>query len=131
MNDPAAPSPSHAGIPRADLLAASACMMVSLLLAVAPHLTMLVTTGNPGYLADSDDTLYLAIGRIPYFGESRLFDPFSSRSEKVPSLFTWLQFVPMASLTRALGLRPELMALVWRAFGGLLMGPSLYFLFRR
>jgi hypothetical protein len=132
-SDPAAepsppPPPARS---RADFRAASACAAVGLLLAIAPHLTMLARTGGAEYLADDDDILYLAIGRIPYHGESALRDPFSSRSDRVPSLFAWLQFVPLAWLTRLLGLPPILMSLVWRAVGGVALGASVWLLFRR
>ena len=119
------------GRSRADLWAALACAAVGLLLAVAPHLTMLARTGDPSYLADDDDLFYLAVGRIPYPGEPALRDPFSSRDDHVPCLFAWFQFVPLAWLTRVLGLPPTWMSLVWRAVGGPLLGGSVWLLFRR
>ncbi|MBX6315438.1 MAG: hypothetical protein IRY99_21380, partial [Isosphaeraceae bacterium] len=116
---------------RADSGACLLCVAVSALLAVAPHLAVWARYGTLEYLADDDDVLYLAIARIPYHGENVLRDPFCSREEQVPCLFAWLQFVPLAKLTRLLGLPPILMALVWRALGGVLFGGSLYVLFRR
>jgi len=117
--------------PGRDALACLLCAGVGLALAVAPHLTMLATHGSADYVADGDDVLYLAIARIPYYGEFALRDPFADRSRNLPTLYSWAQFVPLAALTRVLGLPPTLIGLVWRAVGGPLLGGALYLLFRR
>lgn len=116
---------------RAEALAAAVCVGVGLALAVAPHVATLVVYGTPEYLADGDDVFYLSVARIPYRGELTLRDPFCGPWEPRPSLYSWLQFVPPALLTRALGLGPLLVALVWRVGGGMLLGLTLYALFRR
>ncbi len=106
-------------------------MAVGLLLAIAPHLAMLATRGTLDYLADGDDVLYLTIARAPYYGELALRDPFARRSDAMPTIYPWAQFVPFTLPARWLGVRPLLIALVWRVIGGILLGTSLYVLFRR
>jgi hypothetical protein len=114
-----------------DVLAFLACGVVGALLAVLPHLVTFARTGSPEYLTDGDDVLYLAISRIAYFGESALRDPFLGYWETAPTLYTWLQFVPLAKVTSWLGLPPILTAIVWRVVGGAALGISLFLVFRR
>jgi hypothetical protein len=121
-----APSPRSA-----DILAALLCATVGLILAIAPHLAALARYGTLEYLGDGDDVFYLAVSRAPYYGEPALRDPLCPPEERVPTLYAWLQFVPLAVLTRSLVLGPILTALVWRAVGGPLLGLALYGLFRR
>ena len=116
---------------RADLGASLLCMLVGFVLATAPHWTNLINRGTLNYLSDGDDILYLAIARIPYHGENGVRDPFARQDEHVPSLYSWMQFVPLSKLTHWLGLPPLLIPLVWRSVGGILFGGSLYLLFRR
>jgi hypothetical protein len=106
------------------------CAAVGLLLAVLPHIATMAKYGTARYLADGDDVLYLAVARIPAQGENSLRDPFSRPSENTPSLYAWLQFVPLAKLSTALGIPPILMNLLWRIVGGLLFGAALFILFR-
>lgn len=106
-------------------------MIYGIVLAVIPHFAWMVQTGSPDFLTDGDDVLYTAVARPPYYGEPALRDPFQPPDRRVPTLYSWLQFVPAAWMTRALGLPPERMGLVWRAAGGGLMALSLYVLLRR
>lgn len=119
------------GWSRWDGPACLACVVVGLLLAVAPHLASLASRGTLDYLADSDDVLYLTIARAPYYGEFAVRDPFARKSDHMPTLYSWAQFVPFTLPARWLGVRPLLIALVWRILGGILLGGSLYVLFRR
>jgi hypothetical protein len=98
---------------------------------MAPHLTTLARDGTLEYLADNDDVSYLAISRAPYYGELGPRDPFLGRWEKAPVLYSWMQFVPLARLTRLLGLPLILTGLVWRVLGGCVLGIALFVLFRR
>ncbi len=127
---PSAPASPAGSAWRADAVAALTCVVLGTFLAVAPHLARLATVGHADYIADTDDLLYLAIGRFPYHGEPGLRDPFARAEEGVPSLYSWAQFVPLAWTTRALGLPPILMAIVWRLVGGSLLGLSTFGLFR-
>jgi hypothetical protein len=102
-----------------------------MLLATSPHLATFARFGSVDYLADGDDVFYLAVARIPYYGENALRDPFAGKWEHVPCLDAWGLFVPLAKLTAFLGLSSIRMNLVWRVFGGTMLGFSVYFLFRR
>jgi hypothetical protein len=116
---------------RPELLAALLCAAVGMLLAIAPHLAMLWRHGTPDYLADYDEMLYLSIARAGYYGEGALRDPYSVPSRRVPSLYAWTQFVPLAVVASALGWPLVSLGMIWRIVGGLAMGASLYALFRR
>jgi hypothetical protein len=116
---------------RAEVAAALLCAGVGLVLAIAPHVTMLARYGALAFLADGDDVLYLAIGRIPYHGALALRDPFCGPWEARPTLYSWMQFVPLGILARWLSIDPLLMPLLWRAIGGPLLGLTVYFLLRR
>jgi hypothetical protein len=113
-----------------DAIALFLVMSVSVALAIEPHLANFAQHGTLEYLADGDDLLYASIAKAPYLGENGLRDPFALPSERVPTLFTWLQFVPLAKLTKALGIPLILIGLVWRVCGGALLGLALYVLFR-
>ena len=115
---------------KADYRALILCALVGLLLAVLPHVATLAKYGTARYLADGDDVLYLAVARIPANGENTLRDPFSRPGDNTPSLYAWLQFVPLAKFAAALGIPPILMNLLWRIVGGLLFGVALFILFR-
>jgi hypothetical protein len=114
----------------ADLPPLTLAALVGLLLAVLPHLYTWATYGTPEHLADGDEVYYLAAARVPYGGEWRLRDPFARPEEQLPTPYSWLSFVPMARLTRALGLPLLLNGLVWRSLGGLMRGASFFALFR-
>lgn len=115
---------------RAEYRALILCALIGAFLAVLPHFATMAKYGTARYLADGDDVLYLAVARIPANGENALRDPFSRPGESTPSLYAWLQFVPLAKLAATLGVPPILMNVLWRIVGGLLFGASLFILFR-
>lgn len=115
----------------ADSWACAACALIGLFLALAPHGATLARHGTLDYIQDSDEIVYLSVARAPYYGEAALRDPFESKEEKLPSLYSWMQFVPLAKLARWLGLSFIHMNMLWRILGGLAFGATLYFLFRR
>lgn len=113
-----------------DAVALFGCVIVATALAVSPHFATLRRNGTLDYLADGDDVLYLSIARAPYWGESSVRDPFASPEDRVPSLYSWMQFVPLAELARVLNIPLIHMSLLWRVVGGLLFGASIYMFFR-
>lgn len=125
------PRPTIAPWTRADTLACAGCAAFGLALAVLPHLAKWAASGTPEYLPDGDDVLYLAISRVPYFDGWSLRDPFATPDEHVPTLYAWLQFVPLAKLARAAGLSSVTTSLLWRAVGGPLLGAAVYAMFRK
>lgn len=125
------PSRAIAAWTRADFLACLACAALGLVLAVEPHLANWAAEGTLDYIQDGDDLLYLAISRVPYHGEWSLRDPFSTPEERVPTLYAWLQFVPLAKLAKLLGLSSVTTSLLWRAIGGPLLGAGVFVLFRK
>jgi hypothetical protein len=116
---------------RSDFFACLGCMMLGLFLAIEPHLAKLASEGTLEYLPDGDDILYLSISRHPFHGETGLRDPFSTADRKVPTLYSWLQFVPLAKAARLVGLSTISTSFLWRLVGGPLFGGSLYILFRK
>ena len=107
------------------------CVAVSMVFAVLPHAVSYFAYGSSGFLANGDDHYYLAIARLPYFGEWGLRDPFSPPSAQVPTLHAWAMFVPFAKATALLGLNATMIALVMRVIGSILLAVSLFFLFYR
>jgi hypothetical protein len=107
------------------------CALAGLFLAVAPHVATRVHWGTWEFLSDNDDLYYVGLARHAYHGELTHRDAFAGRWEHVPEPHAWVQFGPSAVLARTLGLRFELLNLLWRAIGGSLFGLSLYVLFRR
>src|SRR5262249_16701005 len=95
------------------------------------HLAMLWRHGTAVFLADHDEMLYLSIARAVYYGEAGPRDPYLEPSRHVPSLYAWLQFVPLTVAARGLGLPFLSLGLFWRVVGGSALGGSLYVLFRR
>ncbi len=106
------------------------CAVIGMVLAVAPHLAMLAAHGSLLYLGDGDDVFYTVISRAPYRGEHGLSDPFQPARSPRQTLYPPLPFVPLAKLTRLLGIDRLLMPLVWRVVGGFLLGATLYTVFR-
>ncbi|MDM9383279.1 hypothetical protein QUB80_21545 [Chlorogloeopsis sp. ULAP01] len=113
-----------------DIFAIVFCCIVGVILSILPHLAVFFKFGTFEYLADGDDVLYLAITKAPYYGEWLLRDPFTRPSDSIPTLYSWLQFVPIAKLASWLGVPLILVPIVWRILGGVFFGLSLYILFR-
>jgi hypothetical protein len=114
---------------RSILYGLLACVAVSMVLAVIPHAVTFFEYRSPAYLANGDDQYYLAIARLPYFGEWSLRDPFSPTSSHDPTLHAWVMFVPFAKATAALRLSVTMIPLVMRVIGSVGLGVSLFFLF--
>ncbi len=129
MSEP--PTPALPSNKWRDLGACLVCMFAGFVLATLPHWTNLAAKGTLTYLADGDDVLYLAIARIPYHGENKVRDPFARPTDGVPSLYSWMQFVPLSKVARWVGWPPLLIPLLWRIVGGVLLGGSIYLVFRR
>lgn len=113
-----------------DIFALCVCSLIGITLAVLPHFAVFLHTGTFEYLADGDDVVYLAIAKVPYYGEWALRDPFTRPSDAIPTLYSWLQFVPIAKLASWLGIPLIFMPLLWRILGGIFLGTALYVLFR-
>ena len=95
------------------------------LLGVLPHLIAWARTGDPAYLPDMDDLLYLAWSRaVVLGGEARLVDAVLPASG--PMMHPWLLFVPPAGLARALGLGMTGLGVVWRSLAGAGVALGLY-----
>jgi hypothetical protein len=116
---------------RSILYGLSACVALSVVLAVIPHAVSFFEYRTPVFLANGDDQYYLAIARLPYFGEWSLRDPFNSASSHDPTLHAWAMFVPFAKATAALDLSVTMIPLVMRAIGSVWLAMALFFLFYR
>src|SRR5260221_13955080 len=100
-----------------DLLAVLLCVVVGLALAILPHLISWQKSGDPTWIADDDEILYLTLASQSYFEHpSYISDPSSSESK--PSYYPSLQFVPAVLVAKGLGLGPLGLALVWRVWAG-------------
>ncbi|MEA5575973.1 hypothetical protein [Anabaena sp. UHCC 0451] len=113
-----------------DILAIISCSLIAVVLSILPHLAVFFQHGTFEYLADGDDVVYLAIAKAPYYGEWLLRDPFTRPTDAIPTLYAWLQFVPITKLASLLGIPLILAPVIWRILGGAFLGLSLYILFR-
>jgi len=108
------------GVAPLALLAAAGALLGAL-----PHLLAWVRTGDPAYIPDMDDLLYLAWSRaVVLRGADRLVD--AVRPASGPLMHPWLLFVPPAGLARSLGLGMTGLGIVWRALAGAGIALGLY-----
>src|SRR5262249_52307705 len=105
--------------------------LIGMIIAASPHVATLTQRGTMQFLADQDDVYYLAMTRAPYYGSLELTDPYRGGWEAGPVQFAWMQFVPLAKLTRLFGVTVILASLIGRVVGGCLLGMSLFVFFRR
>ena len=95
------------------------------LLGALPHLVAWARTGDPAYIPDMDDLLYLAWSRaVVLRGEGHLVD--AVLPARGPMMHPWILFVPLAGLARALGLGMIGLGVVWRATAGAGIALGLY-----
>jgi len=113
-----------------DTFSVFLCTLMGIFLAVLPHLAVFLHSGTFGYLADGDDVVYLSIAKAPYYGEWALRDPFTKASDGIPTLYSWLQFIPISKLASWMGIPLIFAPVLWRVLGGVFLGISLYILFR-
>ncbi|MDB5353244.1 MAG: hypothetical protein JWN86_4491 [Planctomycetota bacterium] len=110
---------------RAAVLAGIVSMLAGLLISVAPHLAWWAKSGEPVYIADHDDTFYLAYTTQAFFQHPlRITDPILKTGGS--SQFPRVQLVPPVVLAKGLGLRPVDVLLLWRIWGGLSIGLACY-----
>jgi hypothetical protein len=122
-----APDPSPGREPRpagpgraARVAALSALAVAGALLGVLPHLEALRLTGEPQYVADSDNLLYLAWSRdLVRRGTPRLAD--AVRRPSGPMMHPPLLFVPPGLAVHAMGLDLAGLGVVWRGLAGALL----------
>lgn len=94
------------------LLAVGGALLVAL-----PHLIRLDRGGDPVYIADMDDLLYLVWSRdATIYGRPHLVDGVLKPSG--PMMHPWLMFVPPALLAHVLGDGPTAIGPVWRVLAG-------------
>lgn len=115
---------------RTEVGAALACAAFGCLLAVAPHLLWWRSLGEPVYIADHDDVVYLSVASQAYFNHPTwLGEPTIADSDR--SMYPASQFVPAVVLARALGWGPVGVDRVWRIWAGLSLGVGFYLAIRR
>ncbi len=137
MNSTESPEKSDASSPPSlqfppwrDVLAALFCAFYGLTLILLPHLLWWPKLGEPTYIADHDDLLYLSITSQAYFNHpTYLSDPALVEGGKTH--FPDFQFVPAILIAKALNLGPTGIDLVLRIAGGMGLGLGFYFLIRQ
>jgi hypothetical protein len=113
-----------------DLIFACLCLAVSLTVSVLPHVIWWLRLSDPAFFSDWDDTyFYLQSAAVSFFDTPfKVGDP--ARASGGLSIYPPIQMLPGVWTARALGLRSQDIALVWRVFGGLSIGLAWYLLFR-
>src|SRR5262249_26605 len=88
-----------------ELGALTVCGLVGVTMSMLPHFIAWRQSGQPYWIADHDDLLYLAIAAPTYFEHSyHLRDP--ARVEDRPTFYPWVQFIPFITVARVLNLGP-------------------------
>jgi hypothetical protein len=114
---------------RADVVAATVCVVVGVMMAVLPHLVWWPRVGAPVWIADSDDVVYLQIGAQAYeHHPACLGDPVVTAGSR--SAYSSLALAPGVLAAYALGTGPLSIGLFWRAFSGIAVGLLSYVLLR-
>jgi hypothetical protein len=94
-------------------------------LTALPHLIAWARTGDPAYIVDMDDLLYLAWSRATVLdGSWQMTDAVNPRSG--PMMHPWLLFVPPGLLAHALGAGMIGVGVVWRVLAGAGVALGLY-----
>lgn len=110
---------------RSDLGPLLACIVAGLIVALWPHLVWWRSLGEPTWISDNDDLLYLSVAGRSYFEHpARLSDP--ARPQGGPTLYPWSQFAPAVLTAHGLGLGPANILLVWRAWAGASLALAFY-----
>ena len=114
---------------RVDLIVAAAVGLSGLLFCVLPHRISWARTGDPAWVADLDEVLYLSVASQSYFNHPwSLADP--SRAGPAPGAYSRLMMTPGVVLARAFRLGPMAISIFWRAWAGLTIGLGAYAFFR-
>jgi hypothetical protein len=114
---------------RADCRALAVCALVGLVLALLPHCYWWPRIGQPYWINDSDEVLYLSVAARAYHDHpTYLSDPV--RASYAPTLYPWLQYVPAIVTARLLGWGPLGISLVWRIWAGLTIPTAFYLVLR-
>ena len=115
---------------KSDWIAASAIVVVGVLIATLPHLLAWSRVGDPTWISDNDDKFYLAVGGQAYDNHPTwLSDPVRSATDG-PSLYKPLPLVPGVLAAKASGLGPGTIGFFWRVFAGVTVALGWYILFR-
>lgn len=121
--------PRGRAIERGDLIAAALCILVGVTLSILPHLVWWSRLGEPVWIADEDDLLYLSVAGQAYANHPlSLSDP--TRVTGGTTMYPWSQFGPAILLTRGLGLSPLRINLIWRVWAGVSIALGWYLLIR-
>jgi hypothetical protein len=115
---------------RHDLVAAGLCIALGALLATLPHLLWWPRLGEPVWLADNDDLLYLSFAGQSYDNHPwYLADPL--RASGGTTIYPWLQLSPAVLLARALGVPPLSINVLWRLWAGVSIAIGWYVVLRQ
>jgi polysaccharide biosynthesis protein PslH len=115
---------------RREILSAALCTLVGVSLSILPHLLWWPRLGAPIWIADNDDLLYLSYAGQAYDNHPAwLSDPVLPHGGT--AMYPWLQFLPGILLSKALGLGPMAVSLIWRTWAGLSIALAWYLVVRQ
>ncbi len=112
-----------------DFIAVSLAIVIGVTLSIMPHILWFFQTGDPTWVADNDDILYLGIASNAYHNHpAYLSDPvlFKGGSTVLP----WVQAIPGIIFTKILGLLPIHTNIIWRLWAGISISVGWYLLSR-
>jgi hypothetical protein len=101
-----------------DFIAIFLAIIIGITLSILPHVLWFFQTGDPTWVADNDDILYLAIASNAYHNHpTYLSDPvlFKGGSTVLP----WIQAIPGIIFTKILSFLPIHINIIWRLWAGI------------
>jgi hypothetical protein len=108
-----------------NLLAISLLVLFGILISTLPHILWFLKTGDPAWIADNDDILYLSYTANSYFNNPLdLSDPVLANGGVTK--YPWIQFIPPVLLAKLFGLDPVHINIIWRTWAGIAIPLGLY-----
>ena len=96
-----------------NVIAISLLILFGVLISTLPHLLWFFKTGDPTWIADNDDILYLSYTANSYFNNLLdLADPVLINGGS--TIYPWIQFIPPVLLAKLFGFSPVHINIIWR-----------------
>lgn len=104
---------------------AALCVAFGMLISALPHLQSYAAYGDPTWIADDDELMYLSVAARSLREDPwRLLDPMISAPS--PTIFPWLQLAPGILGAKLMGWGPSGISLAWRLWAGATVGLGWY-----
>ena len=110
---------------RRHLAPAALCVAFGVMISAWPHMQSYFVQGDPTWVADDDELMYLSIAARSLRGDAwHLADPMIAADS--PTMFPWLQLAPGILAARLVGAGPAAISIGWRIWAGAAVGLGWY-----